>query len=104
MANPHRGEVEIKAGEKAYTLVFTINAICDVEEETGADLLADLTRLSKVRLMLYAGLRTRHPEISRADAGAIIETIGVDVVQQAIVKALEIAFPKKPGKVAGNPQ
>lgn len=103
MANAHRGEVEIKAGDKTYTLVFTINALCDVEEASpGVNILGDFSKLSNIRLMLWAGLRTRHPEIGKADAGRILEEAGFSSAKAAVVQAIERAFPAK--DATANPQ
>ena len=95
MANPHRGEVELKAGDQTYTLVYTVNALCEAEEATGTNILGDFTKLSTLRLILWAGLQTKHSGMSRKDAGNIIGAAGVDVVQKAVTDALALAFPKR---------
>jgi hypothetical protein len=102
MANPNRGEVSLVAGETTYTLVFTINAICEAEEATGQNLLGDLTRLSTLRLMLWAALRTHQPDMTKARAGEIIMAAGVEAAQTAVGEALALAFPKR--EKAANPR
>lgn len=94
MANPHRGEVEITAAGQTYALVYTINALCEAEEATGSNILGDLTRLSTLRAIMWAGLRTRHPGITKATAGDIIQAMGISAAQDAVTKALALAFPK----------
>lgn len=103
MANPYQGEVSLKAGDKTYTLALTINAICDVEEETGQDLMGSLRRLSTLRLMLYAAMRQNHPEITRAQAGEIITIAGAKAVTDAVSTAIARAFPKTEKATAANP-
>lgn len=96
MANPHRGEVELKAGGKSYTLVFTINAICDVEEEyPGVNILADLNKASNIRYLLLASLRDRHPDIKKSDAGNILQEAGFEATKVAIAQAYERAIGRK---------
>lgn len=105
MANPHKGEVSLKVGDETYTLVLTINSICDVEEETGRNLIGDLTRLATLRLMLYAALKEKHPAITVADAGNIIGAVGGGKVMEAVSTALKLALakPKDNGEAKPNP-
>lgn len=105
MANPHMGEVSLKAGDATYTLVLTINSICDVEEETGRNLLGDLSRLATLRLMLYAALKEKHPAITIAEAGNIIAAATAGKVMEAVSKALTLATakPKDAGEAKANP-
>ena len=35
MGNPYKGEVQFTAGGKSYTLYFSINAMCELEEALG---------------------------------------------------------------------
>ena len=103
MANPNRGEVELKAGDDTYTLVFTINALCDIEEaHPGLNILGDISKLSNIRYLLLAGLCARHPDIKKADAGNILQEAGFEATQSAVVVALERGIgPKDKTK---NPQ
>lgn len=94
MANPYNGEVSLADGDKTWTLCLTINSICDVEEETGQDLMGSLRKLSTLRLMLYAALKAKHPGITRVEAGDIIVSAGAARVTDAVMKAIALAFPK----------
>jgi hypothetical protein len=90
MANSHRGEVDLKAGDETYTLVFTINTLCDMEEERpGVNILGDLSKLSNIRYLLLSGLRERHPKLNKVDAGRILQDAGLPAAQSAIQLALE---------------
>lgn len=104
MANPHRGEVAFKAGEANYILVYSTNAICELEEALGKGLnaiVADMERLSTVRAILWAGLRSRQPDITMAGAGEIIDLCGVAAATEVIGRALNAAFQRTEGK-SGN--
>lgn len=96
MANPYRGEVELKVGEETYTIVFSINVLCDIEEaHPGINILGDFSKLSNIRYLLLAGLRERHPKITKADAGRILQEAGFEEAQAAIVLALERGIGRK---------
>lgn len=106
MANPHRGEVAFEADGNSYTLRFSANAICELEEATGRGALslmmefqaleqprdakgkalpetpaAQAERLGRikmttVRALFWAMLRDRQPEITLREAGELIEAAG----------------------------
>ena len=106
MANPHRGEVKLKAGEKAYTLRFSIDAICQLEEATGKNLVALMTEMSDakrmsisaVRQLLHAALHEHHPEVSLIEAGELMMAAGGLLTSLAIVTdAMQAAFPEASG-------
>lgn len=102
MANPHRGSVAIQVGDRAYTLAFTVNALCELEDVLGkpvakiADGLSDPNnvRMSTVRALLWAGLQDHHPGTDLKAAGLIASEAGIPVVMEAIGKAFSLAFPE----------
>lgn len=105
MANPHRGEVTFKAADTEYTLAFSTNAICELEEllDNGINaIVANMERLMTVRAMLWAGLRTKHPDITLDKAGKLIDICGMLVATDAINKALQVAFPPPDESSAKN--
>lgn len=103
MANPHRGEKSFSAGEQTYTLRYSVNAICALEEESGKTVtalgveMADPGKvgLSLLRLLLWAGLREHHADISLAGAGDILEAVGAAKAAPIIGEAFQLAFPKE---------
>lgn len=104
MANPHRGEVALKAGDTAYTLTFTINAVCELEGALGkgvSEIVSDMSRVSTVRAVLWAGLRHHH-KVTLEEAGDIMHAAGAAATAQAINKAMGLAFPQPEG-VPTNP-
>ena len=96
MANPARGEMAFMVGDEAYTLQFSTNAICELEDylDKGLNVIvANMERLTTVRAMLWAGLRAKHPNVTIKQAGDIIDRCGMAEVTDVIGKALTAAFP-----------
>lgn len=96
MANPHRGEVAFEVGSTVYTLVFSTNAICELENllDRGLNVIVmSMDRLATVRALLWAGLRARHSGVSLEQAGEIIDLCGMAAATEAIGRALSAAFP-----------
>lgn len=103
MANPHKGEVELKVGEQSYTLRFSIDAICRLEASVGKGvplLMEEMSNaktltLAAVREVLHAGLHEHHPDIDLKAAGEfILSGGGMAVVMMKINEALQTAFPQ----------
>jgi len=107
MANPNRGEVELKAGDQTYMLVFTINSVCDLEGALNKgvnEIVADMARISTIRAVLWAGLKERHPMDIKA-AGAIMHEAGAAATAAAVNRAISLAFPPAATKGGNeNPQ
>lgn len=106
MANPHRGEVLFKTPDAEYTLVLSTNALCELETEVGKSIpaiVADLERMTTLRAVLWACLRTKHCQISLAQAGEIMDSAGMAETTDAITRALNAAFPKARKAGAENP-
>lgn len=102
-ANKHRGEVELKAGDKTYVLRYTTNALVRLEDELGkpATVLGDSFR--EARALFWAGLLHAHPEITVEQAGEIMDEVGLTEAVQKAGEALRLAFPNavkqvNPGK------
>jgi hypothetical protein len=96
MANPARGEVALVVGNLEYTLKFSTNAICELEDRLDKGLntiIANMERLSTVRALLWAGLRAHHPEVTILGVGEIVDSVGAARVTEALGKALTAAFP-----------
>ena len=103
MANPHKGDVELKAGEETYTLRYSIDAICSLEErlDKGFPAIAlemsnpSTMRLSVVREVMLAGLQEHHPDITLKHAGELIITAGGALkVMERVSAAFAAAFPE----------
>ena len=102
MANPHRGSVALQVGDRAYTLSFSVNAICELEDALGqpvAKIAAGLNdpenvRMSTVRAIIWAALRDHHSEVDFKGAGEIATEAGIPACMEAIGKAFNLAFPE----------
>ena len=102
MANPHKGEVEFTLGKKVYTLRFSINAMCVLEESTGgsvielANLMSDPAKVGvkTLRTVFWAGLRDHHEALTETDAGKLMDELGLVEAAQMVVKAFTLAFPE----------
>lgn len=114
MANPHKGEVELQAGEKTFTLRYSIDAICSMEAALGkgfpaiAAEMSDINKMSVsvVRQVLHSGLQECHPELTLKEAGELILSAGGALkVMAKVTEALGAAFPDakeaKPGPQPG---
>jgi hypothetical protein len=115
MANALRGETILAIGGVDYTFHYSINALCEVEAETGlsvALLGEQLVRgyVGAMRALVWAGLR-RHHACSLEEAGELTQTLvseaGIEEAAASVARAFQAAFPDpepqaeaetKPGK------
>lgn len=106
MANPHKGEVSLQAGDTVYNLHYDIDRFCELEEfmDRGAvDVLSEMgswskdptkVRMSLARTIFWIGLREHHPDINLKAAGELMVTVGgIVVVINAITEGIQRAFP-----------
>ena len=112
MANPHKGEVAFEAGDATYTLRFSIDALCSLEEITGKGIIAlsnelsDADRLSVtlLRQVLWAGLQEHHKGMDLKAAGELIAAGGGVVAMVGIIaRAFEATFPETEAGGAARP-
>lgn len=112
MANPFRGKVSLKAGDEEYQVSFSINAICEIEDnfqkpisEVGKMLESKdgSFQMKTLRFVLWAGLSDNHPDLDLKDAGHIASNAGIQACGEAIGSAFKLAFPHdKTGSAVGN--
>lgn len=105
MANPQRGEVELKVGAETYTLRLSNNAICTLEGLFGGEAIGEiLSRLSSrtvVRAALYAALSEHHPKTTLDAVGDLMDQ-DAEATGNALTEAIKFAFPEA-AKLAENP-
>lgn len=102
MANPHRGEVELHAGDQTYTLRMSINAIVEIEDHFDLGInqvaakLSDVAgmRLGTLRSVIRLALKEHHPDLTEEAVGEIIQAAGFAATGEAIQKAMRAAFPE----------
>lgn len=110
MANPHRGQVSLKAGDTIYTLSLSANAICELEDHTGREIgdiasaLNGSVGMKMVRALVWAALQDHHPEIDIKGAGNVITAAGMHACMEAIGAAFQRAFPDVEGDDARPPK
>ena len=109
MANPHKGELEFDVGNRPYKLSFSINALCELESLLGdgvtqiAMLMTDPSKLklTTMRALFWSGLRDHHGDITIAQAGDLMDRIGLVKVSELVTKALTLSMPE--GATADRP-
>jgi hypothetical protein len=111
MANPERGEVDLTSEGKTYTLVLSMNALCEMQKRTSKTY-GELARsiggmdLAALREFLWAVLKKYHakdfPTVERA--GDLIDALpgGVSEAMDALYQLMELNA--KRGKSAADPQ
>ena len=106
MANKERGEVTVEADGKTYTLRFSIDAMCQMEDVTGKGVVAITQefadpakiRMATARAALWAALHEQHPELTLMQAGELIPKAGgLQVVLNKVSEAILLAFPTTEG-------
>lgn len=132
MSNSFQPEVKFEAAGKSYTLVFTENSFCSLEDITGRgwpDLAFEmkawapptdengkvipeepeaeaarvkLFRLSLVRALLWAGLQEHHDKVTLKQAGRLIGSVGG--MAQAMALICEAMAKSFPQEQQPNPQ
>jgi hypothetical protein len=99
--NPHRGDVALHAGDKAYTLRYSHLALVKLEQKLDKGLVqiaAEMSRTVDMRLrtvvvLLWAGLQKHHPEVTEEDAAEILDEI--DGGAASAMGAIDAAFSKR---------
>jgi hypothetical protein len=113
MANPNRGSVALQVGDRAYTLSYSINALCELEDLLDQPVAAivkaiqkpDELRMHSVRALLWAGLQDHHEGLTVKEAGMIISEAGVQAAVAKAGEAFRLAFPvQTEGGAKANPR
>src|SRR3546814_5831324 len=108
MANGVKGEAFRKAGDKEYTLVMSVNALCEAEGGLGMATDEILSRYSsgfRVKLLgglIGAALQTNDP-CTVDEAGEIIEAAGVPSAKTALEQAILASMPAAEAEEKANP-
>lgn len=93
MALDPRTKVTFDAGGKTYTLQYTTNAFCELEDETGMKVLDIIANgepsMKVIRAMVWAGLLEHHEGITIKQAGHVIDAAGgMEVVMDKVNAAV----------------
>ena len=101
-ANPEKGEVDLKVGEKGFVLRLTWNEIAVFERTQGLawfesfapKLMAPNTISGGEWIaLLYAALQRHHSDVTLFDAGDLLTEIGVERAAGALTECLQFTFP-----------
>lgn len=112
MGNDTRGIVDLHTNDnRTYRLHFTVNAMCEVESETGRSFMAFVKHigqaaeaedvsLTDLRTLMRAALSEHHPEVDAKRAGEIILDAGG--IPSALSKLTEAVKASMPAAKAGS--
>ena len=90
-----KGEMSVRLAGRTLVLCYTINSLCEMEDRAGMPLERLMNRqFSATRLLLWAGLRQRQPELSVWDVGELIgeclgEGFGLEDIVKLCTRALQ---------------
>jgi hypothetical protein len=100
MANKHKGEVALKAGDTTYTLRYGSNSLVELENrfgknigEIGQMLKPETLGITEIRALLWCALLKHHPETTEHGAGNIMDDAGMTAALMAAAEAFVLAFP-----------
>lgn len=97
-----KGEVGFDADGKRYTLVFSIDALCNLEEAAGCSIAKigkiwadpDQPQLHIVKAAFWAALTDNHPDITKQEASRLMASLGFVQAGQLVLEAFSLAFPE----------
>jgi hypothetical protein len=101
-ANPLKGEIDLVAGDETYTLVFTSNAIVQVEQLLSAsigEITGRLTHVENIRVLLWAALQKHHGKtVDLMKAGDILDAFdgGMNGIADPLARALRFRLARTP--------
>lgn len=110
-ANP---DIQITASGKNLTLRFSAKALAAMQDHWGATHLGEVgnrlaalergvTSIDDCVAIFWAGLRTHHPEVSKADALDMLDDMGMDDFLGALGDALGASGGEGGGEATANP-
>lgn len=111
MANPHKGAVALETADKVYSLRFTTNSICELEDALGrpvGEIVSDLQSAEKssmklIRSLVWGGLIADQPDLTTKEAGEILDSVGMAEMTAKIGTAFQRFFPSRKGGANENP-
>jgi len=108
MANQHKGEYSFEVDGKSYTLRFSADTICDLEERLDksmsqiSELMSDPATMSMrtVRQFFFAGLVAKHGNLDAESMGLLFKALSPVEAMQHVVKSFSLAFAEAEGNEA----
>lgn len=103
MANGVKGEVGFAVDGANYVLRFGVNTLIELEDDLGQEVdeiiavIKSGPGLKVWRKLFWFGLHERHPDVTEAAAGALMDDCGgVNAASALVVAAFAKAFPAVP--------
>jgi hypothetical protein len=103
MANSQKGELDIDVNGQTYRLALNLNALCEFQElmypnDPDFDMQEVIGRIQKSnfilsRALLWATLRTYHPEMTIRDVSPLVSGFGYQPWMQLLPKLMEFMNP-----------
>jgi len=104
MANPLKGEIEFEAGGQKYTFRLGTNELVAIQTAWGIEphngslfweRLRNVSAPSALLEVFTHGLKRSHAELSKAEIGDIIDTVGLEKAVTVFARALKWTMPDK---------
>lgn len=108
--NPTEPSIELTIDGETYSLLFNFEAIAEAEEITGLPLISglrkkdvDTPRISFVRALFFACMRTHQPKVTYDEAAALVNQWNWSEIWTRVLDAW-VAGMKKPETTEPDPQ
>lgn len=90
--NKFRGDLKIELADGEYTLRYTTNAVCQIEEVTDKGLYeaAMSTRIGDIRATLWGGLLYENPRIMLEDVGSLMDGVSLVYIREKVTEAISL--------------
>lgn len=100
--------VEITLGSKVYSLLFDFNAVAEVEERTGRNLMSkegwDKLNGTTISIILWACLQFSHPEMTLVLTRRLMSTKNLNNVIEKVKEAWTLSKPEPEADTEQNPK
>jgi hypothetical protein len=109
MRRPFRGQAQLGEGDDALELNLDINALVDLQAETGMPLKLMLEQLSLADIRLFRSIifiaaRRKHRNITVEKIGEVMSDVGLEEVQAALEQLFKSVMPEKRDEETNPPK
>lgn len=100
MRKPFRGQAQLGEGDDALELNLDINALVDLQGQTGMPLKLMLEQLTLADIRLFRSIifiaaKRKRPKITEEQVGEVMSDVGLDAVQAALEELFKAVMPEK---------
>lgn len=109
------GARTFQAGDETYTLQFSVNGLCALEDATGMGIMEFIERfqpdhsgqsqvtMQAARTLFWAGLQQHHPDLSLQQVGDLMDRAGgFEAAINLVTEAFESGMPDADAASSGN--